>query len=172
MIALLGAFFVIFACIAFAMKKIGEQSKALENIRGLKQALIYISEKMNFEATPLPVLMSQISEDDFGDVAVFFTEVSKGLTDGEKRTLKQVWSENLNTYAKKLNLSHTTVRIMNNIGLRLGKMAQQAELEALRTAQDELELQISMAEKELSNNTRLLKSGGILVGILIVIIFI
>ena len=172
MIVILGAFFVIFACVAFAMKKIGEQSKALENIRGLRQALIYISEKMNFEATPLPVLLSQITEEDFGAAAVFFTEVSKGLTDGKKRTLEQVWSESLNTYAKKLNLSHTTVRIMNNIGLRLGKMAQNAEIEALSSAQEELELQIRTAEKELSNNTRLLKSGGILVGILIVIIFI
>lgn len=172
MIALLGAFFVIFACIAFAIKKLTEQSKAIENVRELKQALLYIAKKMEFDREPLPTLMNQLSKENAGDAAVFFYEVSKGLSDGKNRTLEQVWSEVLNTYIEKLNLSPATVRIMKNVGARLGKMAQNAEIEALGAAAEELDSEIYLAEKELSSNAKLLKSGGILVGILIVIIFI
>ncbi len=172
MIAVLGVFFIIFACCAFSVKKITEQSKAIENIRGLKQAFLHIAQKIEFESEPMASLMDKISKENYGDVAEFFGEVSKKLTDGTNRELAQIWHEVVNEYIKKLNLSPKTVRIINNVGAKIGKMAQGAEIELLESASKELDDEIKFKETELSKNSKLLKSSGILVGIFIVIIFI
>ncbi|MBR5157206.1 MAG: stage III sporulation protein AB [Clostridia bacterium] len=172
MTAVLGAFFVIFACGAFAMKKIAESNKAIENIRGLKQAFLHMAKKMEFESEPIASLMKKLSKEDCGDVAELFDKVSEKLTDGTNRELSQIWFEVVDEYAKKLNLSPKTIKIINNVGANLGKMAQNAEIEFLEAASDELEDEIKFAEAELSKNSKLLKSSGILAGIFIVIIFI
>ncbi|MBQ4515939.1 MAG: stage III sporulation protein AB [Clostridia bacterium] len=172
MIAVLGAFFVIFACCAFAVKKITEQSKAIENIRGFKQAFLHIAKKMEFEAEPIASIMDKISKENYGETAEFFSEVSERLTDGTNGELAQIWNEVVNKYTKKLNLSPKTIRIINNVGTNIGKMAQNAEIEFLESASKELDCEIEAAESELSKNSKLLKSSGILVGIFIVIIFI
>ena len=51
-------------------------------------------------------------------------------------------------------------------------MAQNAEIEFLESTVKELDTEIKIKEAELSKNSKLLKSSGILVGIFIVIIFI
>lgn len=172
MIAVLGAFFIIFACCAFSVKKITEQSKAIENIIDFKQAFLHIARKIEFESKPIALLAAEISKENSGDVAEFFGKVSEKLMDGNNSGLTQIWHKVVNEYTKKLNLSPKTVQIVKNVGMKMGKMARNAEIEFLESTVKELDTEIKIKEAELSKNSKLLKSSGILVGIFIVIIFI
>ncbi len=171
MITVIGVIFILFACTAFTMRKILEQRRQIDTARDFVQAFSYLAGKMEFTLEPLPSLLDQAAQEGFGEAGNFFKILAQKLEDGSNKTLREIWKDTLYTYAQRLKLSPQTVRILKHVGSRLGQAASNIEIEILTCAGKELEEEILAREAEFSKNEKLLKSSGILVGILIVIFF-
>lgn len=171
MLTVLGTVFILFACVAFVMNKISQQRRQIEAARSFRQAFSYLAERMDFTLEPLPTLLRQAAQEDFGEAGEFIGELARQLTDGQNRTLSEIWHETLHTYAQRLSLTPATIRILKNVGSKMGQLAGMAEIENLNRADVELSEEIRRCEEDFSKNAKLLKSSGVLVGILIVILF-
>lgn len=171
MLTVLGTVFILFACVAFVMNKISQQRRQIEAARSFRRAFSFLAERMDFTLEPLPSLLRQAAQEELGEAGDFIDELAKQLTDGQNRTLAEVWHETLRSYAQRLSLSPATIRILKNVGSKLGQLAGQAEIENLTRADAELAEEIRRCEEDFLKNAKLLKSSGVLVGILIVILF-
>jgi stage III sporulation protein AB len=169
MLTVIGIILVLFASAAFAIKRLLLKTNRIEKTRQIKRALSVLAERMEFTNRPLGELFEQLAiEEESKD---FFAALLSGLQDGENRPLSEIWSEALGVYAAKESLSPKTVSVLSDVGSNLGKMSQKGEIEFLHIADKELEKEISKLEEDFEKNSGALKSSGILVGILIVILF-
>lgn len=171
MLTVIGVLLILFSCTALAMQKIAREKEKTETARAFRRVFSYLAEGVEYTRSPLPSLLSQAAAEDFGEAEEFLWELVKGLSDGSKRTLEEVWRMSLRTYADKHHLTPCMRRILKNLGSGLGQLAAKAEIENLNCACRELDEEILRGEKEFSENAKLIRSSGVLLGILIVILF-
>lgn len=169
MLTIIGIILVLFACAAFALKRLLLKTNRIEKTRQIKRALSLLAERMEFTSRPLAELFEQLSKED--EAKDFFAMLMTGLKDGKNRSLSEIWGEVLEKYATGESLSLEVVSVLSDVGSNLGKMSPKGELEFLHIADNQLEKEISKLEKDFEKNSGALKSSGILVGILIVILF-
>ncbi len=171
MLTVLGVILVLFSCISLAMQRLAKERKKNDLARDFRQLFSYLAEKIEYTQDTLPSLLQQASNEDFGEVKDFLAILTENLSDGNKQTLREAWQKSLQVYADKLSLTSHMRRILKNIGDCLGQLALRAEIENLNKACADLDDEIRRGEKEFAGNAKLIKSSGILLGILLVILF-
>lgn len=172
MLTVIGIILILFSCTALAMQKIIKEKEKTEIARAFRRLFSYLAEKMEFTQEPILPLLRQSSEVDLGEAEDFVKELIGRLSDGKGQTLGEAWQGSLHSFADKLNLTPCMRRILKNAGSGLGQIAAKVEIENLACVCRELDEEIARSEKEYAVNAKMIRSAGILFGILIVILFI
>ena len=164
MIKLLGTIFILFSCIAFSLNKIKTSVSSLTALRALINSLKEMADHISCRKMPLPEILSLLAErkDD-----IFFKKVISCLeTD---KSFSHAWEKAL---TEDILLPEDAKKTLYVLGRNLGSRDAYQENEDIRFCISELENIYKEQEKATQKNSKMLKSFGVLSGLLIVIMFI
>ena len=164
MIKLSGIVMVIFSCIFISASIIKKQTVALNSLRSLICSLKEMRDCITVYKMPLPEIIISLKEhkDD-----TFFKSVSQFMK--ADTHLATAWNSALE---KESSLTHDAKKVLSALGMSLGSMDTEQEKENIDFCLASL-LTISDEETvKTQKNTKMLRSFGLLSGILIVILFI
>lgn len=166
MIKICGALFVFFACAALSHKKIKKNKATINALNALISALKEMSDSISFLKKPLTEIIASLEKhaDD-----VFFKKVILRLSENEKITVSQAWETALE---ENLSLPHDAKNALSVLGKSIGKQTPNQETENIAHCLHELEDILKENDEIFKKDTKMLKSFGILSGLMIVILFI
>lgn len=162
---ILGTFLIIFSCIMLAQVRIREHRAAINALTIVIRGIRAISDKISFTLTPLPDIIKSLenTEDEFFWGVV--TELSHGAL-----TVGEAWITAAGN--EDITLPDGARRILKNLGQSLGSLPVELETENLERTARELEAVLSEETELLEKNVKVIKTFGLLGGILIVILLI
>jgi len=166
MIKILGTVLVLFACIALSRNKISDYKLKAKVLTSIISSLKEMSDNISFYKKPLHEILHSLKErtDD-----VFFKKVVFHLKKDEKETIPGAWEKALNDDIALLPEAKPSLSLL---GKNLGTQTAELETENISFCLLELEKILKSSEETLKKNTKMLRSFGILAGIMIVILFI
>lgn len=164
MIKLLGIILIIFSCIALSACIIQKQSTALNTLRSLISSLKEMRDCITVYKMPLPEIIALLKEhkDD-----TFFKSVSKYTHRGT--SLSSAWEKAIE---KDTLLSREVKKTLSALGMSLGSMDAEQEKENIDFCINSLMTIAEEVTATTQKNTKMLRSFGLLSGLLIVILFI
>lgn len=171
MLSVVGAILVLLACMALAMQKLAKEKQKNNLMRDFQQLFRYLSEKMAYTQETLFSLLQQAKEEHFGETEAFLQILICELSDESAQTLKEAWEKSLRQYTNLFRLTPCMRKILREVGNHMGQLVLSAEIENLNRACSELESERKRGEKELVGKTKLIRSAGILFGMMLVILF-
>lgn len=90
----------------------------------------------------------------------------------EELGIKRAWQESVEEKQEELRLTEKDTEVLKSLGGRLGMTDTENQIKNISYAKKQLEAQISQAEGEYERTGRLYRSGGILVGLFLILILI
>ena len=164
MIKLLGITFIIFSCVAISRIKIKAAVSSLASLRLLIGELKEMADSISFYKKPLPEIIASLKdrEDD-----IFFKKVF--LHSESEKTIPMAWE---NALIQDDLLPENAKKALNALGRNIGNNDANQETENIHFCIGELENILVETNTSAQKNTKMLKSLGVLSGILIVILFI
>ncbi|MGN1059043.1 MAG: stage III sporulation protein AB [Clostridia bacterium] len=172
MLKLFGALLIIFSCSAFAVQYVIRRQDGLKAVRELRALVSELARAISFRLEPLPDLIRRLAAEDNPPAAGFIRRLEIGIGDGEHRPLGDIWDEALAAFSDETHLPEQAKQLMRSLGARLGQMDFETETARLSEADDQLKALLSELEADSGKTEKTVKSLGVLLGILIVIIFI
>lgn len=164
MIKFLGTIFILFSCITLSQSKIKNYNASLTSLRALINSLKEMADNISFRKMPLPEITSILKE---RKEDVFFKKIFSYLKSGE--TFSNAWEKALTE--EKLFPANAK-KPLSVLGKNLGSLDAYHETENIHLCICRLDDVLSEMEITLQKNSKMLKSFGVLSGLLIVIIFI
>ncbi len=164
MIKFSGAIFIIFSCISLSYVKIKAASFSLEALSAIVRHLKEMADIISFHKTPLPEIICSLKETDND---AFLKKVFLFLQSGI--SLHDAWEK---ASEESTVLPENAKKALSVLGRNLGTGDVSQETENIRFCIKELESIIAEANINAQKNAKMLKSFGVLSGLLIVILFI
>lgn len=164
MIKLLGTGLTLFACITLAQRKISTYRTSTKVMSSLISSLRELSDSISFYKKPLPEIIGSLKnhEDD-----VFFKRVHHYISTDEAAPISKAWEKALE---ENLHLPKDALAPLSFLGKNIGSQPAEQEKENISFCIRELEEILKSTEELTQKNAKMVKSFGILSGILIVII--
>ncbi|MFT8320645.1 MAG: stage III sporulation protein SpoIIIAB [Bacillus sp. (in: firmicutes)] len=169
MLKIIGAI-LIFASTSWAgmefSKVLSERPKQL---RQLKSALQSLEAEIMYGHTPLHEASRRLAEQLSDPLAAFFTDFSNKLT-YEETTVKSAWATSLENIWKKTAMKQPELEIMKQFGETLGRHDRFSQQKQIMLTLSHLEREEEEARDIQSKYGKMVKSLGILTGLLIIIL--
>ncbi|MGP7816204.1 stage III sporulation protein SpoIIIAB [Niallia sp. 01092] len=169
MLKILGAI-IIFASTSWAGM---ELSKALserpKQLRQLKSALQSLEAEIMYGHTPLHEASRRLAEQLGNPLSVFFAHFAHKLT-YEETTVKNAWTTSLEDIWKKTAMKQPELEIMKQFGETLGRHDRFSQQKQIMLTLSHLEREEVEARDIQTKYEKMLKSLGILSGLLIIIL--
>ena len=164
MIKICGIVMIIFSCLAISASIIKKQTAALNGLRSLISSLKEMRDCITVYKMPLPEIIISLKEhkDD-----TFFKSVSQHIEAGEKFSV--AWN---NATDKDSSLPIEAKKALLALGISLGSMDTEQEKENIDFCINSLLTISDDRAATTQKNSKMLRSFGLLSGLLIVILFI
>lgn len=140
-------------------------------VRQLKVALQTLEAEIVYGLTPLSEACRKISEMISYPLSEFFARFSEKLLNGNL-SVSQAWNASLNETSSIMSLEKNELEILSQFGATLGQHDREHQQKQIRLAILHLEREEQEAKEEQVRYEKMIKSLGILGGLLIVIILI
>lgn len=152
--------------IGFLMSKIF--SDRLEDLKNLGLLINILQNKIKFTQLPLNEIFEQIGTMNIkSKIKNIFLECSKNL---KQMNMEKSWNEAIENEMFFLNLNNEDIDMLASLGSTLGKSDIEGQISELSEFKERLYSQIKEAEIQKSKNSKLYKSLGTIVGLVIVIL--
>ncbi len=171
MFTVAGIAMVVFASIGLFMQQISKERKRLSAMGEFHRLLLNLAKRMDFTGETLPMIFHHIAEDEQGEAGRFAGELAMNLSEKGEHSLSVLWQEKVSSFAKRLFFRASTAEILKMVGKTLGTQSEEEEIRTLKHAAAELEEEIKKEKESAAKSEKLLKSGGVLLGLFIVILF-
>jgi len=169
---LLGSVLVIFACTVLGLYYSMRDSFRITDLTELKKALVLLKGEIEFTLTPLPEAAATVAGRLKPAIARFFELFSFNLSNDSGLTAASAWCEAVKDGLSRLHLNEEDLRNVERLGETLGYLSKQTQLEGLEMAVLYLDDQIGRLRGSETQNKRLYRNVGLILGALIVIILI
>ena len=164
-VKLIGAVMIFIACAYFGIRKSTELKGRCTSLRNLETAMGYLETEISFSANNLKRAFENINKST--DTRSLFGDAAKMI---EEFGIKKAWG-----YAVMKN----TMPILNSdkelllmLGTKLGKTDMQNQLKHIGYIKTLLNAQGTVAENEYARLGKIYRSGGVLVGLFIILVII
>lgn len=161
-------FLVIAGCtsVGFLLSRIF--SDRLEDLKNLHTLLNILQNKIKFTHLPLSEIFEQIGEmNTKTKIKQIFLKCSKKLKD---MNMEKAWEEAIEEEMFFLNLNNEDIDTLIYLGHTLGKSDIEGQISEIEEFKERLSVQIEEAELQKNKNSKLYKSLGTIVGLVIVIL--
>lgn len=166
MIKIFASILIVFSCTALSFKKIVTEKSYIASLKSLIMCLNQMADNIMFFKRPLYEIIESLRKhnDD-----VFFKKVFFHLSTNEKITIPDAWEKALE---EKLPLCDDAKDSLLVLGKQLGTKTPQQESESISYCIHSLENILCENEQICKKNTKMIKSFGVLFGVMIIILFI
>lgn len=161
-------FLVIAGCtsVGFLLSRIF--SDRLEDLKNLHTFLNILQNKIKFTHLPLNEIFEQIGEmNTKTKIKRIFLKCSNKLKD---MNMEKAWAEAIEEEVFFLNLNNEDIDTLISLGHTLGKSDIEGQISEIEEFKERLNVQIREAELQKNKNSKLYKSLGTIVGLVIVIL--
>lgn len=152
--------------IGFLLSK--SYSDRLTELKGLVKLINILQNKLKFTHKPLAEIFEEISLlNSNSKVGEIFLKASKKLKENNAETS---WKEAIMEEAFFLNLKNEDIELIKSFGNMLGKTDIEGQISEINQFITLINGQIAVAEEEKNKNSKMYKSLGTIIGLVIVII--
>ncbi len=171
MIKLIGAMFILAATTWCGYEVSRNLSERPKQLRQLKSALQSLEAEIMYGHTPLLEAARRLSAQLSKPLADFFQEFANKLTDTDT-TVRDAWENSLKEIWKTTALKQGEYEIMKQFGETLGRHDRNSQQKHIMLTLTHLEREEAEARESQAKYEKMVKSLGLLTGILLIIIFI
>lgn len=171
MIKLFGAIFILAATTWTGFEASRGFSERPKQLRLLKSALQSLEAEIMYGHTPLHEAARRLSVQLPKPLSNFFENFAKKLTE-EETTVNEAWETCLKEIWKQTSLKQVEFEIMKQFGETLGRHDRYSQQKQIMLTLNHLEREEADAREKQAKYEKMLKSLGILTGLLLIIIFI
>ena len=142
----------------------------VKELKALSNFINIIQNKIKFTRKPLKEIFLDLSklEDDTNIKSIFFS-LSKKI---DNKKLSDVWNDVIEEEKKNLSLKEEDISLLKTLGNTLGKSDVDGQMSGIDLFTELLKVQAQKAEKEKEKNTKMYKSLGAIIGLVIVIVLV
>ncbi|MBR5236411.1 MAG: stage III sporulation protein AB [Clostridia bacterium] len=165
----IGAFLVVFACTTWGYMHNFKERNTISAIRELSMLFSEIARSISFRLEPLTQVIHRLASEKRSAAALFLHQLDDGLSIGDM-PFDALWQKAASFFAKETHLPDQAAEILQSVGMHLGKMDYEAEVNRLTEAAKELKTLEEEMKKNNLKTEKTVKSLGVLLGLFIVII--
>lgn len=148
----------------FGLWLAGKRKRRIEILRELAQALILLYGEVEYAAVDMVEIFQKLSEKTCY-FRGFFKNMFEGLARVEDVSLQELWENGIATDQTAGMLDKEDVRLWKEIGMHLGTLDRQTQLQTLHLLQDRLDKRIQDAEAEYQSQAKVYRLVGITGGV-------
>ena len=171
MIKLIGAILIMIATTWTGFEAARHLSERPKQLRLLKSSLQSLEAEIMYGQTPLHEAARRLAEQLSKPLAGFFADFAKKLTDTET-TVREAWEASLKEVWKQTALKQSEFEIMKQFGETLGRHDRLSQQKQIMLTLTHLEREEAEARDKQMKYEKMVKSLGLLSGLLLVILFI
>lgn len=171
MMKLIGAVFIIVATTWTGFEASRHLNERPRQLRQIKSALQSLEAEIMYGHTPLHEASRRLSEQLPKPLSWFFESFAKKLTSSET-TVKDAWEESLKEIWKLTALKQGEFEVLKQFGETLGRHDRLSQQKQIRLTLTHLEREEADAYEKQSKYEKMVKSLGLLSGLLLVILLI
>lgn len=149
-----------------------EMQSKLYHEKEEKQMLLYMRNEIEFLHRPLQEIFDEIKDKVKEPYGTFLKNVSKRMQQGDGKTLKCLWYEELCKLEKGKSYPKEAMEYLKRIGENLGAAQDTFQSSALKLLQMELEDDINKNKKIKDEKTKLIQTLSLITGVFCVIVFV
>jgi len=165
----IGALIIIFSATAIGRLLALQFRERPRQLRQLKSALQSLETEITYGLSPIGEAAKRLSEQLPNPSKRFFSLFSDKLAQGEA-SLKEAWDETLKEFWPSTAMKKNELEIMKQFGATLGLSDRENQQKQIRLALSHLEREETEARAAQNQYEKMLKSLGLLAGLLIAII--
>ena len=142
----------------------------VEELRSLSKLINVLQNKIKFTRKPLKDIFNELSKlEENKNIKRIFINMSQNL---ENSVVSESWRKTIEEEKENLSLKEDDINILKTLGSTLGKSDVDGQLSEINLFTELLKNQIQKAEKEKEKNSKMYKSLGTIIGLVIVIVLI
>ncbi len=168
MLKLTGAFIVIAAATYWGLSGARDLRFRAQILRQMESALHLMEREVAERLTPIPQVISMLSDSSDGQVAAFFRSLD-GLLQSADEPFSQLWQQTLDK-GPDLHLKGPERAVLGELGGVLGRYSAAQQSHAIAHAALRVKEFASLAEADAAGRSKLLVTAGLCSGIFVVIL--
>lgn len=142
----------------------------VEELKSISKLINILQNKIKFTRKPLKDIFNELSKIEQNEnINRIFLNVSQNL---ENRAVSDTWKKILEDEKRNLSLKEDDINLLKTLGNTLGKSDVDGQINEINLFTDLLKTQIQKAEIEREKNSKMYKSLGTIIGLVIVIVLI
>ena len=142
----------------------------VEELKSISKLINILQNKIKFTRKPLKEIFNELSKlEDNENIKSIFFKVSQNL---DNHKMSETWNNIVEEEKGYLSLKDEDINLLKTLGSTLGKSDVDGQMSEINLFAELLKIQIQKAEKEKEKNTKMYKSLGTIIGLVIVIILI
>ena len=158
------------SCTSIGFLLSSRYSNRVEELKSLSNFINIMQNKIKFTRKPLQEIFYDLSKlDDNTNIKNIFFNLNQKL---DNKKLSEVWNDVVLEEKKYLSLKEDDINLLKTLGNTLGKSDVDGQMSGINLFTELLKVQLQKAEKEKEKSSKMYKSLGAIVGIVIVIILI
>lgn len=167
MIKIFGALLIFLACVGLTKNRITKYRRSFNILNSIITGLKEMSDSISFLKKPLPEIIESLAK---RKNDIFFKKIAEALSRDENIHMESAWETALCDIS--VTIAPEAKDVLLNLGKTIGKQTAELEEENIETSINTLTDILRKEENLCRENTKTIKSLGVLTGLTIVILFI
>ncbi len=167
----IGIVLIFLSCILFVHQKAEGLIKTLQNVKQMKQALIYMKNEISFSSKALAEVTASLQYVLTGNIGQFFSQLSSYLSANETADFGQAWEHAKGCFGNKPFLPAAADSILTDFSRQAGKLPREAELENFEKTINDLDVEIANANETYPQKCKLIYTLGVCAATAVLILF-
>ena len=170
MLRMLGVVLVIGACTALGLAARQRLAKRVGAITRLIHAFDFLIAEMQANQTPLPALVSMLSQQEPDGASVFFRRLQSRMEKNDGLSFCYHWQRTARDTAAELGLEAAETEVLRQASAYLGRYQAEQQLAGLLHTRKDLDAICRQASRALDTKGSIYRTCGIAVGVVVVLL--
>lgn len=170
MIKIISCVLILFSSVALGYLKSKDFEKRQKILTCLKANVIFMENEMMLIRTNVLDIIKKLSKSG-GDMRQFYNEVVNQYNKDTESAISEIWKISADKFFKEAPVLKSDIDILCLLGEGLGKSDIEGQQKIFNTVKQELDIKLEEAVNDKNKNSRLYKSLGFYMGVLIIVMF-
>lgn len=172
MLKLIGAAFVLLACIGYAGGLLGQIARRRDVLASCLEMTELLAGEIRYDRVPVGEALERIRDKTDSGIACVLEQIADGLKTGDHANLEELWSRSFADAGQKLFLTEEELGEVQDIGKNLGFLDSEAQVNHLMGCRERLKKSLDKTQRELDEKRRLYRYLSLAAGIFVILILV
>ena len=159
-----GMIFIVIASSALGAGMSRELAERVKCLSELERLMKVLKGEIQYAATPLPEIFSELSKRTEGNLSAFFAGIAAAMEQRSGSSMGDIFEEQAQRLSRISGLNHRDIQEVARFGRRLGYSDREMQVQAIRLYQEELAAARAQAQEDYRQKAKMYRSLGFLGG--------